>query len=394
MRLAMLGCGYVANMYRLTLPMHPELELAGVFDRETSRAENMARLTGAKAYPSFDALLADDSVPLVLNLTNPRAHFDTTGALLEAGKHVYSEKPLAMRLDHARQLADTAARRDLLLGSAPCTLMSETAQTLWRAVREERAGRVRLVYAEMDDGMVPRAPIRKWINEAGTPWPYVDEFETGCTVEHAGYVLTWLCAMFGPASSVTAYSNVLQDDKLPEQRIEQAPDFSVACIEFASGVVARMTNGIYADHDHRLRIFGDDGVLSVADPRSDHSAVKLQRYHTLRRRRFLAPWGRRLPLVGDKARIARYRGSQTRDFCRSIADMAAVIEARERGASGSDRRPYLPADFALHITELTLATHFATHGADAGRTDGGGPFSMPYRPTTRFEPMEPLPGAR
>jgi predicted dehydrogenase len=394
MRLAFLGCGYVANMYRLTLPMHPELELAGVFDRETSRAENMARLTGASAYPSLEALLADDSVPLVLNLTNPRAHFETTRALLEAGKHVYSEKPLAMRIDQARQLAEMAKQRDRLLCSAPCTLMSETAQTLWKAVRDQRVGRIRLAYAEMDDGMVARAPVHKWINEAGTPWPCVDEFETGCTVEHAGYVLTWLCAMFGPAVSVTAFSELLLEDKLPGQRIVEAPDFSVACVKFASGVVARMTNGIYAEHDHELRLFGDDGVLSVEDPRSDRSPVRIRRYHTLRRQRFLMPWARRLPLQGGEGPIAKYRGSQTRDFCRSIADMAAVIEDRQRGASSAERRPYFSTDFAVHITELTLVTHFATHGAHAASAEESTDFSMPYRVTTTFDAMDPLSCAR
>ena len=182
MRVAFLGCGYVANMYRLTLPAHPELELAGVYDTERSRAEGMARLTGARAYPDLDALLADASVKLVLNLTNPRAHYETTRALLEAGKHVYTEKPLAMRLDEAKALVALAEAKGLQLSSAPCTLLNPVAQTLWRTLRSGAIGPVRLVYAEMEDGMVPRAPVAKWINEAGVAWPAVDEFETGCTV--------------------------------------------------------------------------------------------------------------------------------------------------------------------------------------------------------------------
>ena len=60
--LAILGCGYVANMYRLTLPMHPELRIVGAYDHETARTETMARLTGAKAYPDMAALLDDPRV--------------------------------------------------------------------------------------------------------------------------------------------------------------------------------------------------------------------------------------------------------------------------------------------------------------------------------------------
>jgi len=75
MRIAMLGCGYVANMYRLTLPLHPELELAGVYDVDEARARNMAQLTSSPQYPSFESMLADARVDLILNLTNPRVHF-------------------------------------------------------------------------------------------------------------------------------------------------------------------------------------------------------------------------------------------------------------------------------------------------------------------------------
>lgn len=378
MRLAFLGCGYVANMYRLTLPAHPELELVGVFDTERSRAEGMARLTGAHAYPDLDALLGDASVSLVLNLTTPRVHYETTRALLEAGKHVYTEKPLAMRLDEAKALVALAQEKGLQLSSAPCTLLNPVAQTLWRTLRSGAIGPVRLVYAEMEDGMVPRAPVGKWINEAGVAWPAVDEFETGCTVEHAGYVLSWLCAFFGAAESVTAHAEILMPDKIPGLALTPAPDFSVAVVRFASGVVARMTNGLYAEHDHQLAIWGDDGALIVEDPRSDTSPVILRRYRTLRRRRWLDR-GRRVPLVGGRETIPRYRGSQTRDFCRAVAEMAAAIAA--------GRPPYLGADLALHVTELTLASHFGSHATGAAAGWGG----QPYRMTTGLAPMEPRP---
>ena len=378
MKIAILGCGYVANMYRLTLAMHPELVLSGVFDIERSRSETFARLTGVPAYPSFDALLEDKSTGIVLNLTNPAAHFETTKALLEAGKHVYTEKPLAMKFPEAQALVELAEARNLLLVSAPCTLLNPVAQTLWQAVRDEIIGSTRLVYAEMEDGMVPRAPYAKWINEAGTAWPAMDEFETGCTVEHAGYVLTWLCAMFGPAETVTAHSEILLPDKIEGVRLRPAPDFSVATIRFTSGVVARMTNGIYATHDHRLRLFGDDGVVTVDDPRSDTSPIRVQRYHELRRKRFLSPRARRLPLRGGREKIVHYRGSQTRDFCRAIADMAAAIK--------EGRPPYMDARFALHVTELTLAAHHSGR-SDAVGVDIG---AMPYSPVTSFDRMEPL----
>jgi predicted dehydrogenase len=372
--IAILGCGYVANMYRLTLPLHPELKLVGVFDRERSRGESMARLTGARAYGSFEEMARDDSVQIVLNLTNPASHWETTDALLRAGRHVYTEKPLAMRVDDAAALASLARDCGLMLCSAPCTLLSPVAQTVFRLLRRGDLGTVRLVYAEMEDGMVSRAPIGKWVNEAGVAWPAIDEFQVGCTIEHAGYVLSWLCAYFGGVETVHAFSETILPDKISGILLENAPDFSVSCLRFRTGVVARMTNGIYGEHDHRLRFFGDEGVLEVEDPRSDDSPIWMRRYRTVRRRRFLTRRSQ-VALDGARERITRYRGSQTRDFCRVIGDMAAAIRGH--------RDPYMGAEFALHVAEATLASHRGTTSAHAA--------AVPYRivhPCPMMDPVE------
>ena len=164
-------------------------------------------------YNSLDELLADSRVELVLNLTNPHSHYEVTRACLEAGKHVYTEKPLAMQFDQAQELVELAKARGLHLSGAPCSVLNQAAQSLWKAIREEQVGKPRLVYAEFDDGMVTLMPYKKWLSESGIPWPYKDEFEVGCTVEHAGYPLTWLVAFFGPARSVHAFATTLLPDK-------------------------------------------------------------------------------------------------------------------------------------------------------------------------------------
>lgn len=374
MRIAFVGCGYVANMYRLSLPLHPQLQLVGVADRDAARAAHFASLCGCRAYESLESLLDDKSIDLVLNLTNPGSHYDVTRTCLVAGKHVYSEKPLAMDVGQARELVELAESNGLCLASAPCTLLSEVAQTTWKALREQAVGRVRLVYAEMDDGMVHRMPVKSWVNEAGTPWPYRDEFLTGCTVEHAGYVLTWLAAFFGPATSVAAFSDCLIPEKLDGECADaMAPDFSVACVRFRSGVVARLTCGVVAPLDHRFMIVGDDGIMTVADPRSDRAPLHVQRYLTIRRKRFLAPWRRRVPLLGRHLPQPRYRGAQRRDFCRGIAEMAEAI--REK------RSCRLNGRFSLHVNELTLAIQNARDDA------------APRRITSTFDPITPMPWA-
>jgi predicted dehydrogenase len=197
-------------------------------------------------------------------------------ACIEAGKHIYSEKPLAMEVERARELIALAEARGVRLSGAPCTILGETAQTVWRAIREGEVGQVRLVYAEIEDGPVDLMGLDDLHSSSGMPWPYEDEFNVGCTLEHAGYYLSWLCAFFGPVDRVTAFSTRLKPLRLGVE--VEAPDLSVACLQFRSGVVARLTNGIYAPHDHRFQVIGDEGRAFVDNCWHFGAPVYVQRY--------------------------------------------------------------------------------------------------------------------
>src|SRR5713101_8463127 len=108
MRIALIGCGNVAPFYIKTLRRYRQLDLIGVMDRDEKRATRFSRYYSVFRYHSFDDLLDDRRVELVLNLTNPRSHFEISKACLLAGKHVYSEKPLAMSFSEAHELVNLA----------------------------------------------------------------------------------------------------------------------------------------------------------------------------------------------------------------------------------------------------------------------------------------------
>jgi predicted dehydrogenase len=376
MRIAIVGCGYVADYYLKTLAWHPELELAGVTDRVPQRLSKFAAYYSLYAYRSLEELLADKSIDLVVNLTNPRSHFFVSEACLEADKHVYSEKPLSIDIDEAGELMALARRRGLYLASAPCSILGETAQTLWKLLRENIVGSVRLVYAELDDGPLHRLPYKTWLSASGTPWPSQDEFETGCTLEHAAYYLSWLAAFFGPARTVTAFSSCLMPDKQTDGPPLKTPDFSVACIKFSSGVVARLTCSILALKDHSLRIFGDKGVLGTDDCWNYRSPVYVKRIIGFKRDTVVGLMKKDCPLLGQNIYAARDTGKDMpqMDFCRGIADIAAAIS--------ENRPPRLTAEFSFHINELALAIHNALET------------SATYTLSSTFEPMEPMDWAR
>ena len=371
----MVGCGFVADMYMHTLRLHPELELIGVFDQNQKRLQKFTDHYSISPYISLEHLLNDQKVDIVLNLTNPNSHYDITKLCLKSNKHVYSEKPLAMNMEHAIELVELAEKKGLQLSSAPCSLLSETAQTMWKALREERIGPVRVVYAEMDDGPVHTYAYKSWISESGTPWPYKDEFEIGCTIEHAGYSLTWLVAFFGPAEQLTAFRSIQIPHKCNDTILDRdAADFTVACIRFASGVVARLTCSIIAPHDHELKIVGDNGVLITKDTWFYRSPVYTQNWLKIRRRTFLSPWKKRIPIVGKKNPRPTYRGASNMDFCRGVAEMVSAIMG--------NRTSRLSPRFSLHITELALAI--------SGEIEHDGQYEV----TSKFDPIDPMPWAK
>jgi predicted dehydrogenase len=364
MRFAIVGCGYIAASYADSLRHYPTLSLVGAWDRNQSNLEKFVNRWPCRAYGSEAELLADVSVETVLNLTNPRSHAEITRAALLAGKHVYSEKPLGMNAEEARCLVELTHSRGLMLASAPCSVLSETAETVWHALRADTIGKVRLVYANFDDGMIaPHMSPWTWRNEVGIPWPAKDEFETGCTYEHAGYLLTWLAAFFGPARRVTSFASCqILDKGLAVEKM--APDFAVGCLEYDHNIVARVTCSLIAPFDKSLTIVGDKGVLSVDNVRHEHCPVRYRLYaqgrisagierRLNRVRRALTmtepktgwtSW-RRYPYVASPP--SWLAGHKPVDFLRGPAEMGAALEA--------GRPCRLPAELGWHIAELVDA---------------------------------------
>ncbi|KAB0566455.1 Gfo/Idh/MocA family protein [Brucella pituitosa] len=369
MNIAIIGTGFVADYYMTTLRNYPQLKLLGAFDRSGERLKVFAAHYNVRAYESSEAILADKDVQLVLNLTTPESHYAISRAALEAGKHVYSEKPLAMDFNDAKALVEFAAANELTLAAAPANGLSDAQKLVSSSMSE--IGTPRLVYAEMEDGPVFRDKWATWRSQSGAPWPGLHEFEIGCTLEHAGYALSWLVSLFGPVESVSAFSSITFQNKGPgTEHLHMAPDFSVGCLRFKSGLVARLTSGLAMPKDRSLTIVADKGSITVDDLWDNRSAVRLE--STTRKRSILSrvfgrleaklgktlPWK---PAVGSK--LAYPKGDMVSlpsfpsqiDFMRGVADQARAIE--------TGMTAFFSGAVALHITEVALALNNAGENA-------------------------------
>lgn len=373
MDVGIVGCGYVSDFYANNSRSYSNLRIKGAFDINSKNLDRFCKTYSVTPHHTLESLLADQSIQLIMNLSNPRSHYAVSKACLDAGKHVYTEKPIAMDISQAKALLKYSHENGLRIGCAPCNLLGNTAQTIWKAIQEGHIGKVRLIYANYDDGMIaPHMRPWEWCNRFGVPWPAKDEFEVGCTYEHAAYFLSCLSAIFGPARWVTSFSSC----QIPDKGIlvdSMAPDFSVGCIEYDDGIVARVTCGLVAPQDKSLLIVGDEGYLFINYLRNDTETVFLRRNTVnkkvkrvenligqirtkLRSFEQFLPWPldefqiyERLPFALQKSGIHATSGKHV-DFMLGPHDMAnAILEGKPHRLSG---------EFGIHLFEQIEALQY------------------------------------
>lgn len=163
-KVGVIGCGHVSGEYFQSFPMHSEIELAACADLDRDLAAKQAAEFGIPKALHPDALLADPEIELVVNLTPPNVHAPVSLAAIAAGKHVFSEKPLATSLEEADSILAAAKDAGVLVGCAPSTFLGGPLQTLRKVV---------------DDGWIgeARAATAFFSFRGGEHWhPHIDPF--------------------------------------------------------------------------------------------------------------------------------------------------------------------------------------------------------------------------
>jgi predicted dehydrogenase len=250
------GCGNIAGPYARDIAAKPELTLVAATDLNPALARTVTETHGGSAVATLDDLLAED-LDLVVNLTIPAAHASITRRALQAGKHVHTEKPLALNPSEAWSLVELAKTNGLRLGCSPFTLMGEAQQTAWRAIREDRVGTVRVIFAEVDWGRI----------ETWHPAP-IPLYEVGPLVDVGVYPLSIVTAMLGPARRVRAIGHVVQPDRLTMDGTPYqvtTPDLQIVVLELEGGAVVRLTASFWVGQQSKgyagLQFHGDRGSL-------------------------------------------------------------------------------------------------------------------------------------
>ena len=266
LRIGVVGCGNISMTYMRNVALFAGVELVACADLDPALAERRAREYGVRAV-SLEALLASDDVDLVLNLTVPNAHFAVSRAALEAGKHVFTEKPLAATAAEGRQLVEDAERRGLAIGSAPDTFLGAAGR---RARQLMDAGAIGTPVTGtafmMGRGMEHWHPNPSFYYQPGG----------GPALDMGPYYVTMLVNLLGPVRRVLAMTSRGAGERLiTAEGPLQGTSFAVgtpttinALLEFASGalVSAGMSWDVFRHSIPPIELHGTEGSLRLPDP--------------------------------------------------------------------------------------------------------------------------------
>ena len=329
MRVGVIGVGKIAEQYFAQLPKLSNLALVAVADLDAGRANAAAREQHVEAL-SVDALLADERIDAVLNLTIPAAHVEIGLRAIAAGKHVFAEKPLGLNVVEAAELLRAADAAGLRVGSAPDTVLGTGVQTSRNL---------------LDDGTIgaPVGAAAHWSSPGHESWHPSPQFYYqpggGPLFDMGPYYLSTLITMFGPVASVAgAVSTSDRSRSVGAGPLEGTPldvsvDTHVSAILFhESGASSTVTVSfdIWQTRAPMIEIYGTAGTISVGDPNRLDDATEVWTTG--------APEWRVAPESGGYSDAGRGVG---------LADMAHAIETgRPHRASGQ---------LAFHVLEIMEA---------------------------------------
>ena len=345
-RIGVIGCGQISGIYFETARRMRNIEIIACADIVPEAVTFRAEMYGIPRRYTPEQLLADPDIEIVLNLTNPQAHAPVSLQILESGKSVYSEKPLATTCADGRRILDLAARMGLRVGCAPDTFLGGGIQTCKKLIAEGVIGTpVAAVAYFMSHGPEawafreprPESPTRQSVTRK--PPGYYFQPGVGPMFDMGPYYLTALAVLIGPFQRATGSARITWPERPlgnPQFRVE-TPSHVVGVMDHVNGAVSTIitTTDVWPTDLPRIEIYGETGSLSVPDPNTFGGPVRLRRAGE-------SGWTE-IPLTHGYTTNSRGLGA---------ADLARALRTgRPHRASG---------ELAYHILEVMEGIHVAS----------------------------------
>ncbi len=263
--IGIIGCGNISDAYLKGAARSDLLQVKSVSDLRADAAQTKAREYGVSAV-AVDDLLADPDIQVVINLTVPLAHAAVSLKIIQAGKHVYSEKPLAAHFSDGQQLLLAAAAKGVRIGCAPDTFLGAAHQACRRVIDEGRIGKP----------LAGAATVLSHGMEHWHPDPAFYYRRGGGPIHDMGpYYVTLLVNLLGPVARVAAHASTgiavrtITSEPLRGQAIAvEVPATVNGVLAFASSANVSL-NASWEVWKHKrlpFEMYGTEGTLLIPDP--------------------------------------------------------------------------------------------------------------------------------
>jgi predicted dehydrogenase len=327
-----IGCGIISSIYLEAQQKFDVLNYVACADIDLERARSQAQRYNVPRACTVAELLADPEIEIVLNLTIPKVHAEIGMAALNAGKAIYSEKPLGIKREEGRILLETGKEKNLRIGCAPDTFLGGGLQTCIKLINDGAIGE-------------PVAATAFMLSHGTESWHGDPDFfyqpGAGPMFDMGPYYLTALISMLGPVRRVSGSTRIT----FPERTITSQPKYGqtikvntpthiAGTMDFASGAIGTIITSfdVWSHSLPRIEIYGTEGTLMVPDPNTFGGPVKIQSAKN-------SGW-EEVPLTHAYAENSRGIG---------LTDMAHAIH--------SDRQHRANGELAYHVLDIMEAFH-------------------------------------
>lgn len=272
-----IGAGMISDTYLEHLAQFPEVEVVAIGDIDTDRAAAQAEKHGVRDSGRPADILAHPDVELVVNLTIPAVHAEISLAAIDAGKHVWSEKPISVDRESGRQLVQRAAEKGLRVGIAPDTVLGRGVQSALRAIARGDIGQ-------------PLAATTTMQGPGPDQWHQNPDFffqrGAGPIFDMGPYYLTTLVNVFGSVTRASAFGltpqqerRVMAGPRTGEMFPVSVPTHVHANLEFEAGGTS---TSVYSWDSPLVRmgffeVTGTEGTLAIPDPNMFEGPLRVMR---------------------------------------------------------------------------------------------------------------------
>ena len=338
MKVGIIGCGNISETYFNCQKIFNNFEIIACADLNNEFAIKSAEQFNVKAL-SVDDILSNKEIGLIINLTIPSAHKEIIVKSLNAGKHCFSEKPLAMNMEEGLEIQKLSSEKKLYVGCAPDTFLGAAGQNARKLIEEDKIGKVVLgTFNLMSHGMEHWHPNPDFFFKPGA----------GPVFDVGVYYLTQLINLIGPVKSISSISGTATPERIitseprnGEKIVVETPTTLMGSLEFHNNAKIQFfcSWDVWKHKHSTIELYGLEGSMIVPDPNFFSGDILLSKkdedWQTINNDSMLL--GIPNKTDNDGSKIANYRGI-------GLSDMIDAIN--------NQRQARCSLDLAMHVLEV------------------------------------------